>query len=544
MDMRASLNNLKRAVTAACWLLAAWSAGAQTVITNVATVNVTPAGFSVVATVLRAAVTSSSTAISVYSDPNGVTNLTGQVGIELFPLNSGDPTATNSYQTLLSENALRQTGMGLGLIYARVSLCAPGTTYYYRVSVITNAAGQAAVWPASGPLPAVSTALQNSFVLQSQQLLITVNDSYPPGSVITLANTNTPFVLAAVVGDGAGKNQVYFSINDLISAAGGTNFSPTGNQTFMASILGQGAAGLSQSYTLAFSTNFSVGQYGAVDLGALETSVSIGTAAMLTGGTGSIPISVNSQSAVTGLSFVLNFPTNLFTAISVQPSIAAVSGASLSLVSANSVRINLATIGGSSLLGSQQVAQLNLQAAAGQPSAFVPVVPQSPAATNADASIVTDFSLQPGQAVVIGAQSLLALQKASGSLSLSLYGIPGDSYQIQSTTNLAGNWSNFMLVPMTNLAQTFPNLAATGPDVFYRAYSFNADPPIIQASLAGTRRSLLTYGIPGTNYTLQSASSPSGSTSWSAVFSYTMTNSFQVITNLDNSAPIFYRLKR
>jgi len=545
MDMRALPNNLQRALMAAFWLLAAWSAGAQTVITNVATVNVTPAGFSVVAAVSRAVLSPSSTVVSVFSDPNGVTNLTGQVDVELYPLNSGDPTATNSYQTLLSKGALRQTAMGLGLIYARVSACLPATTYYYKIAVITNFTGQAALWPASGPLPAVTTAVGNSFVQQSQQLLITVNDSFPPGSIITLASTNAPFLLASVVGDGAGKNQVYFSINDLIAATGGTNFSPTGTQTFIASVFNrQGSGGLTQAYSLTFANNFAVGQYGTGDLGLLATTISLGNGALLTGSTGSIPISVNSQSAVVGLSFVLSFPTNLFTAISVQPSISAVGAASLSLLSAHSVRINLTAASGSSFLGSQQVAQLNLTAAPSQPSAFVPLVPQAPAGTNADASLAGDFSLQSGRAVIIGSQSLLDLQNAAGGLNLTLYGIPGDSYQIQSSTNLSGEWSNLMLVPMTSLAQIFPNLGAGSPSVFYRAYSFNADPPIIQASRAGGQRSLLTYGIPGTNYTLLASASLLPSSVWSPVYTYTLTNSFQVITNLGNSAPVFYRLRR
>src|ERR1019366_9836641 len=150
MDMRTSKPNVKRAVAVAALLLVAWSAGAQIVITNVQTVNLTPAGFSVVAAVSRSVLSSTSTVVSVFSDPSGVTNLAGQVGIELYPLNAGVSTASNSYQGLLSRAALRQSSMGLGLIYARVSACAPGTTYYYRIAV-TNTEGQSAVWPASGP---------------------------------------------------------------------------------------------------------------------------------------------------------------------------------------------------------------------------------------------------------------------------------------------------------------------------------------------------------------------------------------------------------
>lgn len=533
--------NLKRTL-AAIAALAAWSASAQIVITNVETVNVTPSGFSVVAAVSHSVSTILPT-VSVFSDPNGVTNLAGQVGIEMYPLNSGAPAAVNSYQGLLSEAALRQSLLGLGLVYARVSPCAPGTTYYYQIAV-TNAGGQSAVWPTNGQLASATTALENSFVLQSQQLLITVSASYPPGSIITLATSNSASVLAAVVGDGAGNNQVFFNINDLIAAAGGTNYAPVGNQFFTAAVFNQAPIGPPQTYELTFSTNFSVGQYGADTLGSLVTAIAIGSSAMLAGSNGVVPISLNAQTALVGLSFVLSFPTNLFTAISVVPTSAALGGASLSLLSSNSVQLSFRAATGFNLQGSQQIAQLNLTAASNQPSAFVPLLPQTPAGTNADASVAGNFSLQPGRAVIIGAQSLLELQRVAGGLNLVLYGIPGDSYQIQSATNLAGNWSNYLLAPMTNLTQVFPTLNPAAAAEFFRAYSFNADPPIVQALLAGGQRSLLAYGIPGTNYTVLATTNLAPPITWSPLLNYTLTNSFQFITNLGNGSPVFYRLKK
>jgi hypothetical protein len=513
----------------------------QTVFTNVEAVNVTPAGFSVVAAVKHAALNSTNVGFYVFADSGGVTNLDGQVGIEFYPLNSGNPQATNNYQTYQSEVALRQNAMGLGLIYARVSLCSPGTTYYYQIAV-SNGNGHADFYPSNGPLPSVTTAVDNSFVLQSRQLLLTVNNFFPPGSIITLANSNTPSLLAAVVGDGANSDQVFFSLNDLIAAAGGTNFAPLGTQVFTASILAQSSNALTQSYSVPFTTNFLVGQYAAGALGPLATAIAIGTGAMLTGGTGAIPITLNAQSAVVGLSFVLRFPTNLFTAISVQPSIAAVGAASVNPLSSNSVLLNLSAATGNNLLGSQQVAQLNLTAASNQPSAFVPLQPQSPAGTNSDASLAADFSLQGGRAVIIGRQSLLDMQRAGGGANLTLYGIPGDTYEVQSSTNIAQGWANFALVPMSGLSQAFDLVHPSAPEAFFRAYSFNADPPIIQVVPGEAQRTLLAYGVPGTNYTLQSAGSLPGV--WSPVTTYTLTNSFLYLTNLGNSSQIFYRLKR
>src|SRR5580698_699650 len=148
-----------------CLFSAARPATAQILLTNVSTANVTPSSFSIVGAVSKS-VSFTNITISVFADAGGVNNLTGQVGVELYPLNTGDPSSTNAYLTLLSKAALSQDSMALGLVYARVCYCVPNTTYYYRVSV-SSTNGQT-VWPASGPLPAVTTAQGNSFVLDSQ----------------------------------------------------------------------------------------------------------------------------------------------------------------------------------------------------------------------------------------------------------------------------------------------------------------------------------------------------------------------------------------
>jgi phosphodiesterase/alkaline phosphatase D-like protein len=239
-------------------ILGADWAAAQIVITNVTTVNVTPSSFSIVAAVSPAITPSMTASVSVFADAGGVTNLAGQVGIEYYPLHTGDPTLTNAYDRLVDEAALRQQTMGLGLFDVRVSGCSPGTTYFYVVEV-SNTNGQTTLSPPSGLLPSVTTAQETSFVLDSEQLVVTLNDSSPAGAIITLSNPNTPSVLAAVVGDGAGANQAFFSVNDFIAAAGGTNYLPAGNQQFTAHVLGLSQQGLSQTYSVAFSTSFSVG---------------------------------------------------------------------------------------------------------------------------------------------------------------------------------------------------------------------------------------------------------------------------------------------
>jgi hypothetical protein len=524
---------------------AARPAKAQVLLTNVTTANVTPGSFSIAGAVSKSALTNIT--ISVFADPGGVTSLAGQVGIELYPLNSGNPSSTNAYLTLLSKAALSQESMALGLVYARVSYCAPNTTYYYRVSVSASN-GQTSVWPASGPLPSVTTAQANSFVLDSQQLLLTLNDGNPPGSIIILSNTNSSCVLAAVVGDGGATNQVFFNLSDMISATGGTNFSPNGSQSFTAHLLSPLRTSFSEPYNVVFDNNFSVGQPSEISFGTLFTTVMFGNNAVLAGASGNVPITVSSESALGNLSFTLNLSTNLFTSLSIVGTSPVLNSATLQTLSSNQLQLSFIAANGFSLLGNQQIAQLNFTTASNDSSAFVRLQAQSIQATNPNPAIPISFLANQGQLVIVGPKSLLQASVDSGGVrNLAFYGIPWASFEIQYSTNLASanGWHDLRRVPMTNIVATFSGLNRNMPNVFYRAYQFMANPPILEAHLANQKRSLLAYGQPGTNYVLQYSTNVARTVSWFPLLNYTLTNSFQSITNIGNTNPfIFYRIQK
>jgi hypothetical protein len=527
-----------------CLFSAARPATAQVLLTNVSTANVTPDSFSMIGAVSKSTPFTNIT-ISVFADPGGVTNLAAQLGIELYPLNTGNPSSTNSYLTLLSKAALSQASMALGLVYARVCYCMPNTTYYYRVSV-SSTNGQTAVWPASGPLPAVTTAQGSSFVLDSQQLLLTLNNGNPPGSIIILSNANSSCVLAAVVGDGVGTNQAFFNLSDLIAASGNTNYLPLGNQEFIAEVLGSSANTISQTYSLNFTTDFLIGQENQFALGNYAV-LTIGSTVLRAGDTGNLPIGLYA-SGVTNLTFVLNLPTNRFSSLSVQALSPQLGSASFQAVASNSLLTTFTAAPGQTLEGNQKIAQLNFTTVSNQPSAFVPFAPQSLHVLNADGSSSANFAVQAGRLVVVANEPLLeALLEPGGGRTLVLYGKPWASYNIQSATDLAepGAWSDFIRVPMTDLVRMFSGLDTNKAIVFYRAYEFKSDPPLLEAQLVNQNRSLLVYGIPGTNYVVQFSTNLSPAVAWYPLLTYTLTNSFQYITNIGNSSPIiFYRLKR
>jgi len=517
---------------------------AQVVITNVSVVNVTPSTFSVV----WAGSQSITPTISIFSDAAGTSNLTTQLGIQWYPLNVGDPAITNAYYRRQNQTALQQATASQGLVQVRVQGCAPNTTYYYKLQV-TATNGQTNVWPATGPLPSVTTALENDFVVESQQIILTIPGLNPAGGVVILSNSNTPSLLAGVVGDGVASNEVFFSVSDLLAASGQTNYLPqAGSQHFTAEILNASSHPTSRTFDLNFTGNFLVGS-AQTSVFAQSLAISLGFAPVQTGNSSNVPITLKTSGSISNFSFVLNFPTNRFSNLSLQPLAPQVANASLQSAGPNSLLLSFTAASGQVFSGNLPVAQLNFTTVSNQSSAFVTFTPQTPQGINADGSFTASFGLQSGQVVIIGQQPLLQSQITSDhSRQLVLYGNPGNSYQIQSSVKVQnpGGWENVQLVSMTNLMAMVNGLDESKTMIFYRAELLSADPPILTSQLSGLTRLLQIHGLVGTNYGLQYATNLSAPVTWYPLLSYRLTNAFQSITNPGGSTNpvIYYRLKK
>ena len=80
-----------------------------------------------------------------------------------------------------------------------------------------------------------------------------------------------------------------------------------------------------------------------------------------------------------------------------------------------------------------------------------------------------NISGQPGIAMVIGPEPLLAAWKSNSTRMITIYGNPGTNYQLSSSTSLGvPNWQPAFTVPMTNLFQSMP-VDQTAPQSFFRA---------------------------------------------------------------------------
>ena len=101
---------------AAALIWASAQAAGGAIITNVLPVNVTPTSFSILWRAFN-----STPSIAVYADAAGITNLSGQLGVEAFPLRTGNPELAAGYDRRQNQRALQRKTQSLGYELIRVS---------------------------------------------------------------------------------------------------------------------------------------------------------------------------------------------------------------------------------------------------------------------------------------------------------------------------------------------------------------------------------------------------------------------------------------
>jgi len=524
-------------ILAGCLLLAGMVAARGAIVTNVTPVNVTPASFSILC---RSALNIS---LEVFADAAGVSNLTSQLEIESYPIHTGNPDLASGYSRRQSRLQLRQQAQGFGLVLLQVTGCRPGTTYYYR---LTDAPGS--YYPPTGPLPAVATEPENTFVIDAQQLILEFPGLANQGRIVTLTHTNAAHPLAAVIGDGAGTNQAFFNVNDLFALAGGGNLAPLGNQTFDVNVWGPGGGTVAAQFTLNFGLAFNVGQANLAGIGAEFLALDVGSAVLQTGQITNVPVHLITSDGLANLDLTLAVTpgrlTNLnLTALSPEIDPA---GVAVTVQNVSNIVLHLPARSGQLIAGNKQVAQFAFRGTPGQPSAFVPLTIQQVTATRPDTSSLTNLTLASGRLVIVGNESLLeAGTTTNGARAMTLYATPNYSYALEYATHLGSGavWTRLRPLAISQLATSVSGLDDISP-IFYRAVRFNADPPYLEASRnPDGSRFLVLFGLPGSNYVIESAPSVGGNPSWSSLTNLALSTPFTNIP-VAGSGTIFFRAKR
>src|SRR3990172_560750 len=252
------INTIIILVALLCPAAVSWSA---VIIQDVSPSDVTPSGFAVIWQTSESVVPG----ISIFSDPDGTAEITSQFEITPMPLYSGNPAIAGEYEQEAELGNIRFMARSNGLMKIRVDGCLPLTTYYYRISS-EGAGGETAVWP-SGALASVTTTKENSFISDSKQLLVTVDDQggainttgwIVSGAEVPPVGGEALFGVSSYVGDGAGAKQAYINLSNLFGADG-LNLTPTGTRDIILEIRrGLGSATVYKTIRLDFTNNFSV----------------------------------------------------------------------------------------------------------------------------------------------------------------------------------------------------------------------------------------------------------------------------------------------
>ncbi len=118
------------------------------------------------------------------------------------------------------------------------------------------------------------------------------------------------------------------------------------------------------------------------------------------------------------------------------------------------------------------MARLHFSAVAGQSSAFVPLHLAGPVVMRAEEGLAPTVVSKDGRAVVIADRGLLeASAGTNGTRLLTLYGIPGVSYTIETspTPTIPASWAFWQTYMPTNIEAVLVLPAPAGPSIFYRA---------------------------------------------------------------------------
>ncbi|MEI6786041.1 MAG: hypothetical protein WCQ21_34580, partial [Verrucomicrobiota bacterium] len=197
--------------------------------------------------------------------------------------------------------------------------------------------------------------------------------------------------------------------------------------------------------------------------------VNIGSGSVLAGQSGCVPLTLFSSTGLTNLSFNVRVPANTLTGLAFTAVAPAIGSSHLAMIDASNAVVTVATAPGMTLDGTLQLGSLCFTALSNQVTAVAPMLLSAPAATKADGTALSDIVAVSGRITVVARQPYLEATRGPGNLmQLTLYGIPGTTYVLQTAASLQGPWSTAQTLTLTNVTETllWPNQG--GPALFFR----------------------------------------------------------------------------
>jgi hypothetical protein len=181
----------------------------------------------------------------------------------------------------------------------------------------------------------------------------------------------------------------------------------------------------------------------------------VGSADLLAGQSGCVPLRLVSTATLTNLSFTLGIPPGRLSNLSVSPGVPQVAQAQLVLLDAANAQVILSAGSASVFAGTQTLASVCFDTSPTQPSFVAQLVPDKGLAQASGGRSLTNLALFPGRLVVVATQPVIeAALYGTNRLQLTVYGRPAVLYSVESAADLGGPWSQVASLTLTNEMQT------------------------------------------------------------------------------------------
>jgi hypothetical protein len=393
-------------------------------------------------------------------DPLKDLTISENAGVQTVNLSAITTGSASEIQTL----SVTATSSNPGLIPAPVvNYTSPNSTGTLRLTPVTNMFGSATIIvTVNDGQPTNSTV--------TQTFLVTVNQTTLAQSTLTNAviAPNTPFQFLLSPPDNSGHK---FSYNLGTDAPLGTSILTKKGTSFVVWIPSFSQAATTNLFTIqATDRTTSVSTNQSIKVIVLDyLSVRVGSTSVQAGQNAALPLFLSSSDGVTNMTFTVDWPSSRFANPSLSSVYPGIATSSVQNQGTN-LLINLQSVSGQSLQGSNLIAQLTFQTISNQSSAFVSLPIRIVNANKPNAVSYAYYAPVPGQVVVVNDMALLQASGSTGpSRTVIVYGRVGTMYQLQSSTNVSivSAWTKVVNYKQTTVAKTF-DVSRTAPLVFYR----------------------------------------------------------------------------
>jgi hypothetical protein len=202
-----------------------------------------------------------------------------------------------------------------------------------------------------------------------------------------------------------------------------------------------------------------------------QLELTVGSTALRSGDSGRVPVTLFSLAPLTNVQLVVGFPANRLTNWTIEPTLRG----DVLVTNGNQLYLDFAPSNQQAFFLTQELGHVSFTAVRDQPSAFLELPIADATGTRIGGTDAPRKFLQDGEVVVINSNPLLRARLAQSNNayreSLTLYGLPGTNYVIESTTDLDPPvvWTPVDSLTPPGFMMSIGDLENTNAAIFYRA---------------------------------------------------------------------------